>query len=178
MKRRFLRQNRELAKCDSQTWITDKSTDKNNRSNSVQSIRIRSLEAEVAKLISENITLRDRNLQLEGEVSRSTANHVYNNVQGVQSRLEAKVREINDLVIELGTVKDRVPREAPSPFTVNSIRPSASRPWRSSIGSAHMHGALSGSMPAIVEGKQYPRTSLMYVCLFLQLHARLTVSKP
>ena len=119
------------------------------------------LESEVAKLISENITLRDRNLQLEGDVARSPACYVFENVQGIQSRLEAQVKEINDLVKKLGTVKDRIPRET-SPSNIIK-RPTAERPWRSPIGTANMNGAFGVGMPAIAEGKQHPRTSLRYV---------------
>ena len=51
VKRRFIRQNRELAK-----------------NNSSQSLRIRSLEVEVSKLLADNLDLREHILGLENEL--------------------------------------------------------------------------------------------------------------
>jgi hypothetical protein len=87
----------------------------------------------------------------------------------VQSKLEAKVGEINELVKGLGTIKDRMPREAPSPLEIKAIRPSAERPWSSSIGTVNMNGAFGGLMPAITEDKQHPETSLGYVSLLFSV---------
>ena len=51
VKRRFIRQNRELAK-----------------NNSSQSLRIRSLELEISKLLSDNLGLREQVLGLQNEL--------------------------------------------------------------------------------------------------------------
>ena len=53
MKRRFIRQNREIA-----------------RVNSTQSLRIRNLEAEISRLLAENIALREQAINSAQEADR------------------------------------------------------------------------------------------------------------
>ena len=85
VKRRFLRQNRELAKTNSQ-----------------QSIRIRSLENDCSRLLAENLALRENVLQLQNAVeSRPALEHI----DSVTTQLEAKMQELGGLVAGLKRLK-------------------------------------------------------------------------
>jgi hypothetical protein len=53
VKRRFVRQNREIA-----------------RVNSIQSLRIRTLESDVSNLLAENVSLREQVIMLSQELER------------------------------------------------------------------------------------------------------------
>lgn len=53
LKRRFVRQNREIA-----------------RVNSIQSLRIRTLESDVSNLLAENVSLREQVIMLSQELER------------------------------------------------------------------------------------------------------------
>jgi hypothetical protein len=82
LKRRFLRQNRDLAK-----------------TNSIQSVRIRCLESEVSRLLAENLELREEILQLRNILDSSPSNPIV--TDSLHERLESKLQEINGLVSEL-----------------------------------------------------------------------------
>ncbi|KAK7207809.1 hypothetical protein BZA70DRAFT_272257 [Myxozyma melibiosi] len=75
IKRRFLRQNRELA-----------------RVNSSHSTRISNLESKIAELLAENLDLRQQVIALEQNRER----WITHQCQEVRERLQAKVREMED----------------------------------------------------------------------------------
>lgn len=86
VKRRFLRQNQEIA-----------------RSNSTQAVRIRTLEVELAKMWTENISLREQIIQLQTELERrDNSRQIFENVEATRQKLQSKVVEMNQLLSELG----------------------------------------------------------------------------
>lgn len=88
VKRRFVRQNRELA-----------------RVNSMQSFRIRSLESEVSHLLAENVSLREQTITLGQEIERyEAAKLLHDGVYDIKSKLEHKLFELNNLVVGLGAL--------------------------------------------------------------------------
>ncbi|KJX98202.1 shugoshin like protein [Zymoseptoria brevis] len=84
LKRRFIRQNRELAK-----------------NNSAQSLKIRSLEFEISKLLSNNLELRERVLGLENELQGARRQASNAAIRRVKADLRSKLAELSGMVEEL-----------------------------------------------------------------------------
>ncbi|EFQ98937.1 shugoshin C terminal domain-containing protein [Nannizzia gypsea CBS 118893] len=96
LKRRFIRQNREIA-----------------RANSVQSIRIRTLEAEVSHLLAENITLREGIISANNELEQyRSGTHFEKRINSLRERFESGLGELSALVKNLNKL--------PSQFCENS----------------------------------------------------------
>lgn len=135
VKRRFIRQNRELAK-----------------NNSTQSLRIRSLELDVSRLLGENIGLRNEVLHLQNEVYTAQVLASRNAARTFKDGMRAKLAElcaIVDGIEEEGAV------ELP-----DSLRPS--RPsgvlWRERQPLTEI--MRESQMPTITEDKMFPRRTL------------------
>lgn len=91
MKRRFVRQNREIA-----------------RANSIQSLRIRNLESEAARLLAENCSLREEITSLQAKLEKFQPNKTIDDeVIDLKCRLEGKLKEMSDLVVDLGQIPKR-----------------------------------------------------------------------
>ncbi|KAL8877242.1 MAG: hypothetical protein Q9198_004705 [Flavoplaca austrocitrina] len=144
LKRRFVRQNREIA-----------------RVNSTQSIRIRTLENEISRLLSENIALRQQVIKLQYEIDNNTG---LGSINTVKRRLEAKLLELGGLVQELGNVQQSVEerralRRRSGAKGCPKISPDQ-RNWKNVIPFSEGNGGADGRLPPIVEGKYYPRRTL------------------
>ncbi|KAH9876334.1 hypothetical protein J1614_004213 [Plenodomus biglobosus] len=137
VKRRFLRQNRELAKTNSQ-----------------QSIRIRSLENDCSRLLAENLALREQVLNLHNNIeSRPTLDHI----DAVKDELEAKLLELGGLVAGLSGGKSASERGTGRRKSQATARRSGERQWRSGLG---LQEVENGMLPTIAEDKYYPRRTL------------------
>ncbi|KAI4919867.1 hypothetical protein J4E90_002004 [Alternaria incomplexa] len=139
LKRRFLRQNRELAK-----------------TNSIQSIRIRSLETDCSRLLAENLALREQVLNLHNTIE---SRPVLDQFDVVKTQLEAKLSELSSLVAGLsqtrsGSGKDRGRRK--SQMTAKR-KSGEERQWRSGLGLQEVENAM---LPTITEDKYYPRRTM------------------
>lgn len=138
LKRRFVRQNREIA-----------------RVNSLQSLRIRSLESEVSHLLSENVSLRKQVINLTQETERLEAGKMlHNGIYDIKSKLDAKLAELSNLAADLGSL----PRKVGKLCDEQIDRPkqaAESRPRTEDM----MEGE-DGRLPAIIEDKYYPRQTL------------------
>ncbi|KAJ5714272.1 uncharacterized protein N7483_011453 [Penicillium malachiteum] len=135
LKRRFVRQNREIA-----------------RVNSMQSLRIRSLESEVSHLLAENVSLRQEVINLTQETERlAAAKTLHSGIYDIKSRLDTKLAELNDLASELGML----PRKATKLDKPDHERPKVAeaRPQPMDL----ENGVDDGRLPAILEDKYYPR---------------------
>ncbi|KAE8379476.1 hypothetical protein BDV26DRAFT_280331 [Aspergillus bertholletiae] len=145
LKRRFVRQNREIA-----------------RVNSIQSLRIRSLESEVSHLLSENVSLRERVITLSQEIERfEAAKLLRDGVYDIKARLDDKLAELGGLVADLGAL----PRKFNKPAggiteSVPHERPSLDS--RHDIAEIEAYTTLEqdGRLPVIQEDKYYPRKTL------------------
>ncbi|KAH1700194.1 hypothetical protein KXX23_008336 [Aspergillus fumigatus] len=92
LKRRFVRQNREIA-----------------RVNSIQSLRIRTLESDVSNLLAENVSLREQVIMLSQELERiESAKSLHDGVYDIKTRLNNKLAELGNLVNELGALPRRL----------------------------------------------------------------------
>lgn len=144
VKRRFVRQNREIA-----------------RINSIQSLRIRSLESEVSSLLSENVTLREEIVSLGQEVQRlESAKALQDGVYDIKAKLDAKLAELNGLVTDLGGLPRKVHKPSYAQTTSANVGLSASIPPRREVNAGSLAGADNGRLPAILEDKYYPRETL------------------
>lgn len=153
LKRRFTRQNRDLA-----------------RTNSAQSLRIRNLETEVSRLLSENISLRETAIASQKEAERWKSQHgLADEVRSMKDRLQKQLREVSTLVDELGSLPDKAAqkeqRRGRSPHGILGEARSPTAPdWRNKQTIAGVlsgtTGEQDGRLPPIVEDKLYPRRTL------------------
>ncbi|KAJ3571745.1 hypothetical protein NPX13_g5277 [Xylaria arbuscula] len=101
VRRKFLRQNRDIA-----------------RINSTQSLKIRSLENECARLLSENLQLRSEVLQLKTELQGSHAHRVAEHALQIKEKMEAQLVEWGAMLAGLGhepVPRNRSPRALKKP---------------------------------------------------------------
>jgi len=137
VKRRFIRQNRELAK-----------------NNSSQSLRIRSLELEVSRLLGDNLDLREKVLQLEHELYTAKTQVSSEAVRTVKDALRAKIAELSGLVDGL----DHVAQHDGEVQRPACGRKSMEGQWRERQPLTEV--MRESAMPTITEDKLYPRRTL------------------
>ncbi|CAI6338390.1 unnamed protein product [Periconia digitata] len=141
VKRRYLRQNRELAKTNSQ-----------------QSMRIRTLENDASRLLAENLSLREQVLQLQSALEAQAYRPSFEVIDSMKTQLEAKLQELGGLVAEFGQLKkkdDGLPRCKSQ--TAATRRSPDERQWRSGLGLQEVENAM---LPTINEDKHYPRQTM------------------
>ncbi|KAL7950901.1 hypothetical protein V8C42DRAFT_307888 [Trichoderma barbatum] len=85
LRKKMLRQNRELAK-----------------TNNIRALRIRELENECACMLSENLELRSRILELEKQVGDSESRRIADHAMAIKAKLESQLTEWGTLIAELG----------------------------------------------------------------------------
>ncbi len=142
VKRRFLRQNRELAKINSQ-----------------QSIRIRTLENDCSRLLAENLALRENVLHLQNAVEARPA---FDQIDSVAAQLEAKLHELGGLVAGLAQCKKGSRIAKRKSLATAKRRSGEPRQWRSGLG---LQEVENGMLPTISEDKFFPRRTMWYVDL-------------
>jgi hypothetical protein len=135
VKRRFIRQNRELAK-----------------NNSTQSLRIRSLEVEVSRLLSDNLDLRNEVLHLQNELYIEKTQAANNAAKKVKADLLAKIDALSAVVHEIEESE-----EVELPDVLKAKRPVEGN-WRERQPLAEI--MQDSQMPTIAEDKLYPRRTL------------------
>ncbi|KAF1926030.1 uncharacterized protein M421DRAFT_68469 [Didymella exigua CBS 183.55] len=136
VKRRFVRQNRELAKINSQ-----------------QSMRIRVLESDCSRLLAENLALRERAMHLQHTVDKQNNSPSFENIDAVRSQLEAKMQELGSLVASLGQPKQPERRRKSQ---LVRHRPQE-RNFRSGLCIQEVEDRM---MPTIDEGRDYSRRTM------------------
>jgi hypothetical protein len=147
VRRRFVRQNREFAKL-----------------NTTQAQRIRALESDCARLLSENLDLRGQILHLEKEAEDNSARRIADHALEIKARMEAQLLEFEAMISGLG-VEPPAKRQAPERRKSGRTRPSTSRspPQRRVRDLAKDPDALAlqeGRLPPIYENKSYPRATM------------------
>ncbi|KAK2800348.1 hypothetical protein FQN50_008164 [Emmonsiellopsis sp. PD_5] len=143
LKRRFIRQNREIA-----------------RANSIQSLRIRTLESDVSRLLAENVSLREEIIALNQELEKSQSNkRLDNEIDIIKTKLDAKLAEFGSLISDLGSLPQR--RElVGEPKHGQNISPEAARRRSPMKMARETSNGDDGRLPAILEDKRYPRLTL------------------
>ncbi|KAH8842508.1 hypothetical protein MCOR27_010649 [Pyricularia oryzae] len=151
LRRKFLRQNRDIA-----------------RVNSTQSLRIRSLENECARLLSENLDLRGQILRLEKAAENNPAGRIADHALEIKAKMELQLLELGSLLDSLG-LEPPMKRRSP-----NRGERKIAKPRRSSLGQSPRQkktkemsiedqeslAAQEGRLPPIHEHKSYPRQTL------------------
>ena len=162
VKRRFVRQNREIARYTITTGLLIGI--KCYRANSTQSLRIRNLECEVSRLLSENVSLREQIIKLKYEVEKSANDSIRENVDDVKAKLAEKLIELGVLVKELGQVQKSAETRKPQKrrsLGHNSPRISPDqRNWKNTLSVSEATGGIDGRLPPIIEDKHYPRRTM------------------
>ncbi|KAF2210142.1 hypothetical protein CERZMDRAFT_46115 [Cercospora zeae-maydis SCOH1-5] len=139
LKRRFIRQNRELAK-----------------NNSTQSLRIRSLELEVSKLLSDNLDLREEVLSLQNELYNARMQASSAAARRVKQDLKAKLAELSGIID--GIDEDDVVVEGREiPEKARILSPSRQQ-YRERQPLAEL--MQDTQMPTITENKTFPRRTM------------------
>src|SRR5512142_2417030 len=103
VRRKFLRQNRDIA-----------------RVNSTQSLRIRCLENECARLLSENLDLRGQMLRLEKELEDNSAQRIADHALEIKAKMEAQLIEWGSMLASLGL---EPPMKRQSPMNRKMAKP-------------------------------------------------------
>lgn len=141
----MLRQNRDLAK-----------------SNNIRALRIRELENECACMLSENLELRGRILELEQQVEDNEARRIADHALAIKAKLEAQLTEWGTLLAGLGLEppmkrhSPRVRKSIKQRMSFGSNRPSPSqRRLRDVARDIEELGHIS-------ENKSCPRPSMKY----------------
>ncbi|KAL9602228.1 MAG: hypothetical protein Q9219_001952 [cf. Caloplaca sp. 3 TL-2023] len=157
---RFVRQNREIARYLEKIQHSRLRADAF-RVNSTQSLRIRTLESEVSRLLSENIALREQVIKLQFDIENNVG---VESISSVKGRLEAKLVEFGELVQELGSLqqsaKDRRASRRRSGAKKSPKKSPDQRNWKNALSISEVMGGSEGRLPPIVEGKYYPRRTL------------------
>ncbi|QYT03872.1 hypothetical protein H0G86_010817 [Trichoderma simmonsii] len=116
LRKKMLRQNRELAK-----------------TNNIRALRIRELENECACMLSENLELRSRILELEKQVDDSESRRIADHAMAIKAKLESQLTEWGSLIAELGLEppakrhSPMIKRRSKNPLGFSASRPSPSQ---------------------------------------------------
>ncbi|OAP55704.1 hypothetical protein AYL99_09856 [Fonsecaea erecta] len=152
LKRRFIRQNRDIA-----------------RINSTQSQRIRNLETEISRLVAENISLREQAIAAQAEAERwRAASSVSADILDLRDRLNRKVEEVAEMLVEMGNLPEKAARKGRrrSRLARETMSSATEQEWRNRQSTrealAQERGGdfYDGRLPAIHEDKLYPRRTL------------------
>ncbi|KAF4977716.1 hypothetical protein FZEAL_5810 [Fusarium zealandicum] len=143
LRKKLLRQNRDLAK-----------------SNNLRALRIRELENDCACMLSENLELRGRILELEKELDDNDTRRIADHALAIKAKLESQMTEWATLLAGLG-LEPPMKRHSPRPrkstkqrVSFSSARPSPSqRRLRDIAREIEELGHIS-------ETKSYPRQSM------------------
>ncbi|KAK5053041.1 hypothetical protein LTR84_002015 [Exophiala bonariae] len=149
LKRRFIRQNREIA-----------------RANANQSQRIRNLEIEISRIAADNLTLRCEVIAAQAEAERwRQANIVNRDLLEWKGRMEQALKETFSLVSEVPQILEKAATSRSRKSGVEKLKTTSEAEWktRSAMREAlakEKNDGLDGRLPGIVEGKLYPRRTL------------------
>ncbi|KAL2021176.1 hypothetical protein VTK56DRAFT_7482 [Thermocarpiscus australiensis] len=147
LRKKFLRQNRDIAKV-----------------NSDQSQKIRRLENDCARLLSENLGLRSQILRLEKQVEDNSARRIADHALEIKAKLEAQLAEFASVIGSLGL---EPPSKRHSPDEGRIVRPRqhvaispAQRKRRETLAEAEALAEQEGRLPPIWENETHPRVTM------------------
>ena len=142
----MLRQNRDLAKI-----------------NNIRALRVRELENECACMLSENLELRGRIIELEHQVNNNESRRIADQAMAIKDKLESQLTEWATMLAGLGL---EPPTKRHSPCSRTSIQRrisfSAARPSPSQRRLRDVARDIE-ELGHISENKSYPRRSMKCV---------------
>ncbi|KAL5380431.1 hypothetical protein DPSP01_007753 [Paraphaeosphaeria sporulosa] len=156
IKRKFLRTNRELAKCVRWATKAHGAMLMISRINSQQQLHIRQLENDRSRLVAENCSLAQQVLHLQNTLEAQAHAPSFSTIDTVKNQLEAKIQELGGLVAELGQLNRRG-GSAPCHVKTATKKTSEEKQWRSALGLQEVENAM---LPTIAEYKAYPRMTM------------------
>ena len=114
------------------------------------------------------MSLREQIIKLHYEVEENASKPDSSRIDSFKKKLEDKLREVGDLVQELGEVqqegKKRGHQKRKSIDTKASPKRSPNqRIWKNTQTLSDLMGEADGRLPPILEDKQFPRQTLEYV---------------
>lgn len=133
VKRKFLRQNRDITK-----------------QNASQSIRIRALENELSKALSQNLELRE---------ALNHAERIAESSKDIKMQLQNRMQEISALISGIGEVSPSSRKSQDAENTRSSPSPDQKN-WKNRCTMSDAVNGQDGRLPAILENKHYPRKTL------------------
>ncbi|CCF45203.1 shugoshin [Colletotrichum higginsianum] len=148
MRRKLLRQNRELAKA-----------------NATHLSRIKSLEADFARSLSENLKLNSCIIELKEELKNSNTRRVADHARDIRSQLESQLKECLSVLETLGQEPPTKRHASPqgrriARASLSPRSPPQRRPPRESFKDTEARALQEGRLPPIAENKSYPRATL------------------
>ncbi|KAH9908015.1 hypothetical protein F4778DRAFT_457688 [Xylariomycetidae sp. FL2044] len=151
LRRKFLRQNRDIA-----------------RVNSTQALKIRALENECARILSENLDLRGQVIRLETELRESSAQRIADHALEIKEKMEAQLIEWGSMLASLGhepIPMNRSPRAQKKARLSPGFGRRSQSEWKrrdtiSSMKDLEAVAQQEGRLPPLWENKTYPRKSL------------------
>ena len=133
------------------------------RANSTQSLRIRSLENDVAQLQAENVSLREQIIRLHQETEQNNQS-ASERVDSCKDKIRIKLLEVEHILQELNIPRGASKRQdhyRRRPDTSKSPRISPKlRRWRLEHGQGDGLTDHEGRLPPILEDKSFPRQTL------------------
>lgn len=146
VRKKMLRQNRELAK-----------------NNNIRALRVRELESELSRALTENLELRGRIIELEHEAQDNDVRRVSDNTMAIKQKMEAQLAEWGTLIAGLG-LEASTTRSSPkiAKMTSTSLSFTAARPSPSQRRLREIANDIE-QLGHISEHKTYPRKSMKYV---------------
>ncbi|KAF6821258.1 shugoshin c terminal domain-containing protein [Colletotrichum sojae] len=147
LRRKLLRQNRDLAKA-----------------NAAHLVKIRNLEADYARFMSENLSLNSKIIELQTELENNNARRIADHALDVRARVEAQLMDCLSALSSLGqeppTKRHASPRGRRSTRASLPRSPPERRPPREFIKDTEARALQEGRLPPIAENKSYPRATL------------------
>lgn len=149
VRRKLLRQNRDLAKL-----------------NNVRALRIRELENECACMLSENVELRGRIIELEKKAEDNESRRIADHALAIKAQLESQLTEWGTLIAGLGL---EPPPKRRSPCIRRTSSRSSFQFTRTSPSQRRLRDVAKDieELGHISEHKSYSRMSLTYVLTVL-----------
>ncbi|KAL0263347.1 hypothetical protein SLS55_002327 [Diplodia seriata] len=138
--------------------------------NSAQSVRIRALENEQARILAENLALREQVIQLQTELEQNQGPNAVHQISSVKDKLESKLLEIGSLVAELSSINK--PSHKARQSDAGPSRAVEHFEWRRAMKEQVGEQDDEEVLPTIREDKFYPRRTLDAD----ELHAVLTTT--
>lgn len=133
------------------------------RTNSSQSIRIRTLETEVATILAENLELREQIIKLQLDLDSRPENDLLDSLMPLHTQVQSKLLELGSLVKDLGEVQAVMERcRTRGALHAQRVLEDGSGTSKPPMAQVLGSGLKSqeGRLPSIMEDKCFPRRSI------------------
>lgn len=132
------------------------------------------METEVSRLLGENVSLREQIIKLHYELESNAGKPDTSTIDAFRIRLEAKLKEVGNLVQELGDVQKAAKKRSQQKrrsmdSRLSPKRSPNQRSWKNTQTLSDLMGEAEGRLPPILEDKQFPRRTLEYDRLLVHL---------